>query len=121
MKYRSHDDFPIIQMRVVDSDTIQAWVEVSFGVALQHYIRLKGIEGGEMHEATGFANAEYLRMLCRDPHFSPCFMVGCLRERDLHGRIVADIRMANNALLCHSLLSTGRWWTRKARKPEGGQ
>jgi len=108
-------------VRVIDSDTIDAWVEVSFGVALRHRIRLIGVEGGELETPEGEQNKAMLAFIFEHEGKKQTYLVGCLRNRDNHGRLVGDIRLADNQLLCNRLLQTGRWRKRTAYKPGSNQ
>ena len=118
MKVRHHLDFGVLLHRVIDSDTIAAWIVVSPGVALLERIRLKGIEGGEEGTREGARAKCLLVTILDDPKNAPFFVVGCRENRDNHGRLVADIRLRDNSLLCQTLMNSGIYWARSARVQE---
>lgn len=92
-------------IRVIDGDTVQAWIELDFGVKVKTTIRLEGVDAPEIHttkknddeykrgmEAKGFVESTFSRL-------GDKFTVESDGEQlDKYGRI-----------LCNILLSNGEW------------
>jgi endonuclease YncB( thermonuclease family) len=104
--------FSLHDMRVIDSDTVEAWVQVSYDIRQRWRIRLRGIEGGELGTEAG-ARGEFQmnRYLFNDPILQPHF-IGMESVRDQHGRHVGDIRLPDGQLLTLVLLKDGTHWRR---------
>lgn len=104
--------YQVHELRIVDGDTVEAWVDVSSDLRSKWRIRLEGIEGGELGDALGegakaHAIAEVLAGGATGAHF-----IGEEKRRDQHNRRVGDIRLADTSLLTERLLSTGAYWVR---------
>lgn len=119
---RLTDDLPVLRARVIDGDTIEAWIIISHEVAVQYRIRLRGLEGGELGTPEGARSKLLLEQMLKSSADCVVFFRGHLANRDNHGRLVGDFIIANGASLCQSLLNTGAYRRRTAyAEPESTQ
>lgn len=104
--------FELTDIRVIDSDTVEAWVQVSFEIRQRWRIRIRGVEGGELGTDQGLAGQFALQTLLLDyvvdrPHY-----VGLESVKDQFGRHVGDIRLPDGQLLSLRLLAGKTHWRR---------
>jgi len=92
-------------IKVIDGDTVRAWIELDFGVKVKTTIRLEGVDAPEIHtskknsdeykrgmEAKSFVETQFSGL-------SPNFIIESDGEQlDKYGRI-----------LCNILLPSGEW------------
>jgi endonuclease YncB( thermonuclease family) len=102
----------VYEVRVVDSDTLSAWVEISDEIRQLWRIRLRGIEGGEADTPEGTIGSVILsNLLLERQQLSPHF-IGNPKARDQHGRHVGDIGWTSGENLTCLLLAQGHHWHR---------
>jgi endonuclease YncB( thermonuclease family) len=100
------------EIRVIDGDTIEAWLDFSDVVRIKRRIRLRGIEGGELAELCGRRARRQLEVwLTAKAHQTPK-LTGNLNHLDQHGRIVADVTFDTGESLVAMCLQSGIWWRR---------
>mgnify|MGYP001561245841 CR=1 FL=1 len=105
-------EFSMHDIRVIDSDTVEAWVQVSFDIRQRWRIRIRGIEGGEAGTEQGARGTWAMSIaLDADPIHRPHF-IGFETVRDQHGRHVGDIMLPSGQLLSLLLLEQGTHWKR---------
>lgn len=95
---------PLRLWRVIDGDSIEAWVELPLSCSLQKRIRLKGFYAPELNGATptqALAAAQRLKEAL--DRTNPAIMVRGSRE-DLHGRLVATLILGGIAANPHEVL-----------------
>lgn len=100
------------EVRVVDSDTLVAWVQVAPEVRLLWRIRVKGIEGGELPSVNGLHGKAVLEALLKSPAAETLHFIGEQTVKDKYGRHVGDVQLADGRLLSHVLLTNGTHWRR---------
>lgn len=98
--------------RVVDSDTLVIWLEVSPDIRHRCRLRLKGVEGGELGTVEGEAGRfELLNVIGKHTSLLTYLESG-EREFDRYGRRVGHIRYEDGTLLVDKLLAAGHHWRR---------
>lgn len=91
MAKTTYFELTLHDLRVIDGDTIEAWIDFAGIVRVKKVIRLPGIEGGEMDEVQGRAAAQILTQLVADRLQKTPRLRGPVTHTDQHGRVVADI------------------------------
>lgn len=99
-------------VRVIDSDTIEAWVQVSSECRLLWRIRLKGVEGGELDTVEGQAGARVLSDLVDLHQSAGLHFRGLDTIKDKYGRHVGEVILSDGRSLNHILLTEHRYWPR---------
>lgn len=110
--------FTLHDVRVVDSDTIEAWVQVHRDVRLRWRIRLRGVEGGELGTATGARGTLALASHLERHAAAGLWLDDDGSTLDNHGRHVTDVTLPNGRSLTSTLLAGGTHWTRKRSTTE---
>ena len=100
--------------RVVDGDTIEAWLDLESIVRVKVRIRLKGIECAELDEPDGPKAAASLMAVLQSPAAHTMRIASGLHLRDCHGRIVSDILLGDGSSVVDRLLGTPYFWRRSA-------
>lgn len=103
---------PIHDVRVIDGDTIEGWIELEQVVRVKYRIRIEHIECGELPSPEGHAAAGVLmdvlaKQIDRTLHF-----IGSLTARDNHGRLVGDILLGDGKSLRLTLMDNHCYWPR---------
>lgn len=98
--------------RVVDSDTVLLWLEVTDDVRVRYRARLKGIEGGELGTEEGARGMAALAELLATVATEPTFWRGSVNTRDQHGRLVGTIVTFDGSPLTGTLIKQGTHWRR---------
>ena len=103
-------ELTISDIRPIDGDTVEAWVEIHREIRMRWRIRLVGIEGGELPTPDGHRSqaALFAAISTRRQH-NPRF-VGNPDTRDKYGRHIGDIMFDPAELLTCILLATGAYW-----------
>lgn len=104
--------FRVWSIRVVDSDTIEGWVQIDPKNAQLWRIRLKRVEGGELNTEEGMAGkASLAEELCKDP-FGEFWISGNPYDFDKYGRHVCEIVDRYGVSLNTRLIEKGTHWRR---------
>jgi formylmethanofuran dehydrogenase subunit C len=98
--------------RVVDSDTLLIWLEVTEDVRVRYRARLKGVEGGELGTEDGARGMAALAERIAELSMEATFWRGSINTRDQHGRLVGDIVAFDGSTLTGSLLKKRTHWRR---------
>lgn len=102
-------------VRVIDSDTIEAWTQVSPRTRELWTIRLVGVEGGELDTREGLAGRQTLINLIHLYESSGLHFVGNDTCFDKYGRHVGDVGTYDGKLICGLLLTSGTHWRRNRK------
>ena len=101
-------------IRVVDGDTLEAWITLDFGVKLEAKLRLQGIDAPEMHTvkknteeyAKGLKAKEFVEE--RFKNCGPKFYIETAGKRPgKYGRYVVNVLLASGEYLDALLLKAG--------------
>lgn len=112
MKVAMHPGIPLHGIRVIDSDTVEAWAEVSWDLRQLWRIRLQGIEGGELGTDQGERGKLALEALLENGRGCDVRFVGNSKSLDLHGRRVGDIVVDGLIRVTTVLREIGTHWHR---------
>ena len=90
---------------MVDGDTLEAVVDLGFGLEVGQTLRLRGIDAPELSEKAGVRAREYVGQALEG-----CERVAmATRQRDKYGRWLADVYFHPGWRDGQRLLSRGRW------------
>jgi endonuclease YncB( thermonuclease family) len=112
--------YPVTEIRVVDSDTLEAWVRVSTRTRELWRIRLSGIEGGELPTPEGLRGKLILEKIIAARRDRFCHFIGLETILDKYGRHVGDIMFPPDELLTVVMFRGGHFWHRKRTGQEFG-
>lgn len=112
MKVAMHPGIPLHGIRVIDSDTVEAWAEVSWDLRQLWRIRLQGIEGGELGTEQGETGKLALKTLMDGSWGCDIRFLGNSKSLDLHGRRVGDIVIDGRLRVSTRLKEQGTHWHR---------
>lgn len=98
--------------RVVDSDTLVIWLEVTEDVRIRYRARLKGIEGGELGTDDGARGQAALAGLLAEFTSEPLYWRGSVNTKDQHGRLVGTLVTFDGSLITGTLIKQGTHWRR---------
>lgn len=118
MAIHQKEPFTISAVRVIDGDTLEAWVQVSHEVRQLWRIRLKGVEGGELPTEQGLRATSLLQMTIQEHGKGGLCYVGMETVKDQFGRHVGDIRFADGTLCTRRLIETGAYWRRSRNRSD---
>jgi len=113
-------------IRVIDSDTIEAWFDFDGVVRIKKRLRLAGIEGGEKNEPLGLRAELLLQNWLHNRLNNSVHLAGGMQRTDQHGRLVGDLIFDTGESLVAICLASGAYWrrsrdgqqTRPDRSPE---
>lgn len=108
-----HRNCTLHDVRAVDGDTVQCWLEFYRHVRVRVRIRLPGIEGGELNTSEGERAKLLLQRFLDDRKAIIPWLTTDPGTTDQHGRIVSDIAWHTGETLVALCLRTGYWWRRK--------
>lgn len=111
MKILTHP-YRIFDIRIIDSDTLEAWVEIDRETRHLWRLRLKGVEGGELGEPEGMKGVQVLSTILMEYDHNTKWFFGNPNAKDKYGRHVGDIEFGNGTKLCALLLLSGHHWRR---------
>ena len=111
MKILAHP-YRITEIRIVDSDTLECWVEIDRETRHLWRIRLKGVEGGELDTEEGLQGVKVLYAIIEEHDMESKHFFGNPNCKDKYGRHVGDIEFQDGSKLCQCLLISGHHWRR---------
>ena len=111
MKILAHP-YRVFDIRIVDSDTLEAWVQIDRETRHLWRIRLKGVEGGELGEPEGMKGVKVLYAILEENERGAMSFFGNPNAKDKYGRHVGDIEFQDGTKLCSCLLISGHHWRR---------
>ena len=111
MKILAHP-YRVFEIRIVDSDTLEAWVQIDRETRHLWRIRLKGVEGGELNEPEGMKGVKVLYAILEENERGAKSFFGNPNAKDKYGRHVGDIEFEDGTKLCACLLISGHHWRR---------
>lgn len=112
MAISRHREFESRIIRVIDSDTVEAWVEVHASIAVRWKIRLQGIEGGELNTDEGQAGREALVEFIGGKCDQRIWFLTTDAKLDQFGRHIGDFQFEDGTQLCDELLRGAFHWPR---------
>lgn len=103
---KTPDCYPILDVRVIDGDALEATILLPFGVRHRARIRLKGWWADELegeHSVSGHAAKHLLECFCA----GRALWIFCPSERqDKYGRIIADLMEGQQIVTAPRVLGT---------------
>lgn len=111
MKTVRHN-YTLHEIRVIDGDTIIAWVDIDELVRVRTRIRIKGLESCEIDEPGGRQAQLMFETLIYAHAQTGWRFVGNIRERDNHGRLVGDVQSGDGKSALAELQNKPYFWTR---------
>lgn len=106
--------WPCELTRVIDGDTLAAWITLDFGVKLEARLRLENVDAPEIHTskhnteeyARGIRAKEFVEQIFRDQ--GPNFWIEASTERPgKYGRYIVNVLLKNGTWLDQVLLKNG--------------
>jgi endonuclease YncB( thermonuclease family) len=75
-------------LRVIDADTLLAWMELGFGEGRKERLRLRGLDAPEIHTKRGKAAKVFVESQLKNSRW---VVVSTSVDKDLHARYLADV------------------------------
>jgi len=112
MALRSLQKHIVTELRVIDGDTLEGWLNIGHHLRLLTRLRLRGIEGGELGTPEGERARAILNEILHARRDQAMCWIGGEKFRDRYGRNVGDIQFDDGKLLTLMLLETGAYTLR---------
>lgn len=95
MRLNTHNTWPEVfelsEVRVIDGDSIEAFIDLPFGVSLKRIIRLRGFYAPELGGRSPTAAIEASKRLASALDSQKAYLHAHRLTHDNHGRIVAQL------------------------------
>lgn len=98
---------PATVLRVVDADTLYVTLDLGWHIQLTDYVRLLGINAPEAKTVEGEAATEFVRELVKPGDRVTVVSKKLLGQTEVHGRVLANVILANGDNLSDKVLEAG--------------